>query len=475
MGQEYRYRENDEDYNQWYYDEYSGLYRQNARTNQQRPSLAHERSSGVSSAMSLSQSGMTYTISRSLLLPWPGSVSQVKEWVQIARQSKDPKAKIRLCKRHASTLLVHSDSAKETVRQAMMRECLRMLKRLSMGQGIGKGGDSEAQFMLANCFGMGLLGLAENHAKAFQWYVQASKQSHPEATYRTAVCHELGIGTRKDGNRAMMFYRKAAHLAHVGSMYKIGVILLRGYYNTAPSPREAISWLQRAANYPRDQVPYALHALAMIQLTGEVGNSTSMIADPAYAMELLHQAAQDGYVPSQVQLGRCYEQGLWVQMDDALSIYWYARAAELDNPEGCMALSGWYLTGSTSKGVLQASDREAYLWARRAATTMAQATEKGTLAKAHFAVAVYTQRGIGVPKDLPKSIKWMRRAAFLGHESAQKYMTAYTEAERKRAEAQQPLMITQCDSSSSTSSSTTDNTPKKEPTKTRLNVHCSIM
>ncbi|KAI8067119.1 hypothetical protein BC940DRAFT_301343, partial [Gongronella butleri] len=492
MGQEYRYRDNDDDYNQWYYDEYSGLYRQNARTNQvllkpvadasmqsmikraaalpakysdssssesslaqsndntstststttsqtgdklastggaktsskpplleqrtrssssamdgasmalqsavspSRPRLSHAPSSSISSSTNMSVSGRSCSVARSLILPWPDTPAQVCEWVKMAKQSKSTRQSLRLCKSLLATLafdetvhwqdyhhrptlreqsrktqgrpsmtlstrsfstrnmtgdatrsfssssdaasmmsmpsmrmaaaagdtasLVHMDNAKELVRQAMMRECLQLLKRLSMGQGIGKGGDPEAQFMLANCFGMGLLGLLEDHSKAFQWYTQASKQSHAEATYRTAVCFELGIGTRKDGQRAMMFYRKAAHLAHVGSMYKLGIILLRGYYNTTPMPREAISWLQRAANHPttvsggsqvlnaaanalssismatssddfaaaaqlsqqQDQAPHALHALAMIQLTGEVGDATSLINDPAY-------------------------------------------------------------------------------------------------------------------------------------------------------------------------------------------------
>ncbi|KAI8086773.1 uncharacterized protein BX664DRAFT_299658 [Halteromyces radiatus] len=409
MGEEYRLRSQETDLNQWYFDEYSGLYRQILQRNiKDRPKERPPSSSDQQSSSTRSQQKQPSKAS---------STAPIYGWCKLARQSNDPSGQLKLCKSMAITLSLSSSLSsltpeKEHVRKTMMIECLRLLKRLSAGQGLGKGGDSEAQFILANCYGMGLLGLTEDHAKAFQWYVQASKQAHPEATYRTAVCHELGIGTRKDGQRAMAFYRKAAHLAHVGSMYKLGIILLRGYYHMTPLPREAISWLQRAAT------PHALHALAMIQLTGEVGDATSLIADPAYAMELLHQAAQGGYVPSQVQLGHCYEHGQWVTMDDALSIYWYARAAEQGNPEGCLALSGWYLTGSTTQGILRASDREAYLWARRAASSSMQATEPWTIAKAYFAVAMYTERGIGTTVDKEKARQWMSKAAALGHVGA---------------------------------------------------------
>ncbi|KAI8343519.1 hypothetical protein BC941DRAFT_343816 [Chlamydoabsidia padenii] len=436
MGEEYRYRSHNHnnDLNQWYFDEYSGLYRQSSHTNlhqQETLSRSFDSSHQYNTSLSNSQPSRPF--------PWPESVERIHGWCALARKSQDPTSQLKLCRRFLATLAEDdAHQARSMVNQLMILECLRTLKRLSAGQGLGKGGDSEAQFILANCYGMGLLGLMEDHSKAFQWYVQASKQAHPEATYRTAVCHELGIGTRKDGQRAMVFYRKAAHLAHVGSMYKLGIILLRGYYNTTPLPREAISWLQRAAT------PHALHALAMIQLTGEVGDATSLIADPAYAMELLHQAAQGGYMPSQVQLGHCYEHGQWVMMDDALSIYWYARAAEQGSPEGCLALSGWYLTGSPH---VPASDREAYLWARRAATTKVQATDPWTVAKAHFAVAIYLERGIGVAMaDKDKAERWMSKAAAMGHTGAMQCLKVrgeYLDSSKKQRKAKEKQARTQ--------------------------------
>ncbi|ORZ23237.1 hypothetical protein BCR42DRAFT_404325 [Absidia repens] len=378
------------------------------------------------------------------------------------------------------------------IRHVMMRECLRILKRQSIGQGLGKGGDSEAQFILANCYGVGHLGLTEDHKKAFQWYMQASKQAHPEATYRTAVCYELGIGTRKDGQRAMIFYRKSAHLAHAGSMYKLGIILLRGYYHTTPLPREAISWLQRAVSHIiansdtittpsqrksttttsttpsslcsspsstslsseyltnlrhrrsitvgtssqalHHQAPHALHALAMIQMNGEVGDTTSLIADPGYAIELLHHAAKRDHIPSQLQLGQCFEHGKWVPIDEALSIYWFTRAAQLGSPEACMAISGWYLTGTTDNRILPPSDRQAYLWARRAITLSTAAThlaDQCTMAKAHFAVAVFIERGMNLEDGLldkksstKKARSWMLKAAALGHVGASRWLKA---------------------------------------------------
>jgi len=55
---------------------------------------------------------------------------------------------------------------------------------------------------LAECYGNGSLGLQIDHEKAFSYYLQASKQSHPPSTYRAAVCYEHGAGTKKDFQRA---------------------------------------------------------------------------------------------------------------------------------------------------------------------------------------------------------------------------------------------------------------------------------
>lgn len=135
----------------------------------------------------------------------------------------------------------------------------------------------------------------------------------------------------------------------------------------------------------------------------------AVIKDEAYALELYTKSAQFGCGPSQYKLGSCYEYGsLGCTVDPRKSIAWYSRAAEQGDPEGELALSGWYLTGAD--GILPQSDQEAYLWAQKAA-------EKG-LAKAEFAVGYYIETGIGVPKDIQEAKKWYLRAAEQGQKRA---------------------------------------------------------
>lgn len=280
-------------------------------------------------------------------------------------------------------------------RDMLITESLKVVRRLAtQGEAF-----AEAQFFLANCYGTGMLGLQVDHERAYHLYLQAAKQNHAAASYRVAVCNEIGAGTRREPPRAAAFYRKAASLGDTAAMYKLGMILLNGSLGEVKNQREAISWLKRAAEQADEENPHALHELGLLH---ELPNSPLVVHDPAYAKALFMQAAHLGYTQSQYKLGQCFEYGaLTCPVDPRRSIAWYTKAAEKGDSEAELALSGWYLTGS--EGVLKQSDSEAYLWARRAAN-------KG-LSKAEYAVGYYAEVGIGIKQDVEFAKRWYMRAA----------------------------------------------------------------
>lgn len=155
---------------------------------------------------------------------------------------------------------------------------------------------------------------------------------------------------------------------------------------TPPSPQDTIKlkMLPQALLYEngsdRDQIP----------------------RDEQYSLELFVRAAELGYKFSQFRLGSAYEYGLMgLPIDPRRSIAWYSKAAVQAEHQSELALSGWYLTGSD--GVLQQSDTEAYLWARKAA--------QAGLAKAEYAMGYFTEVGIGAPANLEDAKRWYWRAA----------------------------------------------------------------
>eukprot|EP00834_Sanchytrium_tribonematis_P000302 NODE_6_length_70510_cov_1.054395.p7 type:complete len:639 gc:universal NODE_6_length_70510_cov_1.054395:21643-23559(+) len=265
---------------------------------------------------------------------------------------------------------------------------------------------SEGLVFLAECYGSGALNVGVDHEKAFQLYHQASKLNHPQATYRVAVCNELGAGCKRDSQRSVQYFRKSAALGDVAGMYKMGLIMLNGLLGQQRNPREAISWLKRAAQVADTSNPHALHELGLIYEKEGVPN---IIPDENYSRDLFTQAAFLGYAPSQYRLGYIYEYGtLGCPIDPRRSIAWYTKAAQQGHPDSELALSGWYLTGAD--GILQRSDTEAYLWARKAA-------DKG-LAKAEYAVGYYSEMGIGVKKDIEEARRWYVRSASQGNQRA---------------------------------------------------------
>ncbi|EIW66896.1 hypothetical protein TREMEDRAFT_34129 [Tremella mesenterica DSM 1558] len=298
-------------------------------------------------------------------------------------------------------------------RDTLLQESLRNIKKLAEA----KQPYPDAQFFLANLYGTGQLGLQVDHEKAYYLYLMASKLNHAAATYRAAVCNEIGAGTKKDYNRAVLFYRKAAALADTAAMYKLGMILLGGLLGQARNSREAIVWLRRAAAQADEDNPHALHELALLH---ERANNGGVVPhDPLMARELFNQAAQLGYAPAQFKLGSCHEFGtLGCPIDPRRSIAWYTKAAEKGDSEAELALSGWYLTGS--EGVLKQSDTEAYLWGRKAAN-------KG-LAKAEYAVGYYSELGIGVKQDMDQAKRWYMRAAAQQHKRAMQRLTELNSA-----------------------------------------------
>lgn len=329
------------------------------------------------------------------------------ERLELAVRSKpdDYETQLTLAKKlaEASVVLVDEEArgdprARNKIREKYVNDAHKIVKKLVHH------GYPEAMFYMADCYGTGALGLPIDPKEAFPLYQSAAKAGHAEAAYRTAVCCELGYeeggGTRRDALKAVQWYRRAAALGNTPAMYKMGVILLKGLLGQQKSPREGVTWLKRAAERADEENPHALHELAL--LYESAGNSDVVIRDEAYALQLFTQAANLGYKFSQYRLGASFEHGLLgCPIDARQSIIWYTRAAAQGEHQAELALSGWYLTGA--EGILQQSDTEAYLWARKAASS--------GLAKAEYAMGYFTEVGIGVPPNLEDAKRWYWRAA----------------------------------------------------------------
>ncbi|KAK0729978.1 hypothetical protein B0H67DRAFT_478571 [Lasiosphaeris hirsuta] len=343
----------------------------------------------------------------------------------VKQDPNDQASALRLAKKlvEASDVLVPNlpdPKARARSRDRYLVDAHKLLRKLE------KASNPDAMFFMADCLGRGIFSNEPDNAHAFSLYQSAAKLGHAAAAYRTAVCCEIGNdeggGTRKDPLKAIQWYKRAATLGDTPAMYKVGMILLKGLLGQPRNPREAIGWLKRAAERADTENPHALHELAL--LYESAGDNDPILRDEPYALSLFQQAAELGYKFSQFRLGAAYEYGLMgCPIDPRLSIMWYSRAAMQEEHQSELALAGWYLTGSET--VLQPSNTEAYLWARKAATA--------GLAKAEYAMGYFTEEGIGVPANLEDAKRWYWRAAAQDYPKARERLEELKRSGKSRA------------------------------------------
>jgi len=289
--------------------------------------------------------------------------------------------------------------ARNNLRERYVLEAHKIIKKLVHN------GYPDAMFYLADCLSTGALGLENDPKEAFALYLAAAKAGHPAAAYRTAVCCEIGPeeggGTRKDPPKAVQWYNRAASLGDVPAMYKLGMILVSGALGQEVDVKNGVGWLKRAAERADVDNPHALHELGLLY---DGDPQPGVIPDEAQALQLFTKAAKLGYKFSQHKLGFAYEFGkMGCPIDSRNSIIWYTKAAAQGEHQSELALSGWYLTGA--EGILEHSDSQAYLWARKAAGA------EPPLPKAMFAMGYFTEQGIGCKANLEEAKKWYGRAA----------------------------------------------------------------
>ena len=270
-----------------------------------------------------------------------------------------------------------------------------------------------AQYYLADGYASGFFTSGkQDNDRAFPLFIAAAKHGHAEASYRAGLCYEFGWGTRTDPVRAAQYFRQAAAKNHPGAMLRLGRACMTGDLGLGKKYREGYNWLKRAADAADTQYNSAPYELALLH---ETGFGDDIFKDEGYAAQLLTQAADLGYSEASYRLGDAYEHGkLTCPRDPALSVHFYTGAAQQGHPLAMMALCAWYMIGA--EPVLERDEYESYEWAKRAA-------EAG-LPKAQYAVAYFTETGLGCRRDPLEANMWYVRAADAGDERAKHRLQA---------------------------------------------------
>lgn len=316
----------------------------------------------------------------------------------------------------------------------------------------------------------------DNHdyARALDAFTTAwNKIGYDEAALMLARLHLYGLGTPKDGARAVAWLEKidtkpygpadrmrfdpaqpTAMTPRVEAAFMLARMYERGM-GVARDAARARAWYEKAAGY--GFVP-ALDVLGERALAGTDGQR-----DPARGLAQLREAADAGYPPAQYHLARAYyaadgvprdlrmagayfeaaaragipaamfaagrmlDQGEGVKADPARAIVWYKDAALKGDPDAQFALGTYFYSGE----IVGKDPATARRW-------FGAAARQGQ-PDAIFNLAVMAAHGEGGAKDPSMAWVMFSLAAQAGHDGAAQALRALgptlTADERKRAEA----------------------------------------
>ena len=235
-------------------------------------------------------------------------------------------------------------------------------------------GHSNAQFAVGEFYKLGEgFDWTKNPKEASRWYQLAAKQGHSDAAF------QLGLYYQSEHNYidAVHYFRQAADHGHDVANYQLGLAYQSGL-GVIQDLEKANSFFKLSAEMGNSAASTKLQQVSKAQLTdGELerlawdGDAMSQYllalkkiegeeSDSFYfnAIELLHNAANQGLVDAQFRLGIYYEDefdGFSRSLVESPE-YWFEKAAHQGHPEGQYRL-----------GLLESSSEKCKFWMRQAA------------------------------------------------------------------------------------------------------------
>ncbi len=224
-------------------------------------------------------------------------------------------------------------------------------------------------------------GAPQNDVLAVKWFQKAADQADAAAENALGLMYRSGQGVAQNKEEAVRWYLKAAKQGNSKAMFNLGV----SYYN---GDGVAID----------DMTSYAWFSLAY-----ESGN-------PAAKEALERATAEKSLVPSEafVKLGQMYEKGDVLPKNSAEVLRWYRKAADAGSPQAAVKVSSLLL----ASGRVLTPEQYAEIRER------CEAAAKRDYSPGAYCLALMYRGGIGISKDDAEGMKWLSRAAELGHSKA---------------------------------------------------------
>lgn len=235
------------------------------------------------------------------------------------------------------------------------------------------------------------MGDAGEGETAFRWYKAAAEQGLAEAQVKLGFHYVCGIGTEKNAEKAVEWFRKAAQ-EELEAKVALGCCFLWGI-GVKQSLQDAHLLLEAGANRKH------VHALYLLARLYEQG--TGRYDDRRYAKDLYRRGGEQGHPDGCFRSGAKHLYG--GKIDAGLAKYWYLWGAQ-SGDKGMQYSYGVYLQQT------RPDCEEAVQWYGDAAEQDHAGAQKA------LADCLLTGRGCG--KDEKKALFWYRKAADNGYAEA---------------------------------------------------------
>jgi uncharacterized protein len=288
---------------------------------------------------------------------------------------------------------VHRWLSKAGEHGAIKEELFRELFRYC--RGAAERGEAEAQFILANCYRVGV-GVDKNRAEGLKWLQKAAEQGLSNAQLALGLNYECGEGVAEDKGEAVKLYRKAADQGNADAQYNLGSAYDKG--NGVPQDfSEALKWYRRAADHGNR---HAYCAVGEMYMKGRGGVTQDSVEAARWFCKAYDEG--DGYAIVTLLYPLGYG-SLPDGLDESKVIAFYAAAAE----HGVAKQQYFMGTHYISKG-----DYE------KALQYLGKAAEQNCT-EAQYALGRMYEQGQGTPQNFVKAAVWYGKAAEQGSTVAQ--------------------------------------------------------
>lgn len=242
----------------------------------------------------------------------------------------------------------------------------------------------------------GLFDVKFDKNNAFQYYKLAAKLNSPFGTFKLAQCYEKGVGCEKNIQKSLLFYKCSAKLGCVQALHTFGTILLQSNINGEFVEESAQFYLQLAIKKAKLlEYPYVFYDFGRFL---EYKLNDKYISQVEYCFQTYLQGAEIECPNCQFRVAQCYELGnLNVPINFEQSLKMYIKAAFNGHVEAQLKVAELIIENDNST-LIDLS--KAFKYALKAAVR-----ENCIAIKL---IAIFHEKGIGIPKNITAAIWWNR-------------------------------------------------------------------